>query len=701
MENQESTKIQREAGILLPEDEEWLPHSENKLKQPRQGRPTDKRVFGSPDSVFFTGSLLFDFFIVNISFFIVNYLKNDSIVLSATYGKLLLLFNSSWLITSIFLNKFKRYKYPNIIAALLSLARSTAATFYLIAVLVVIFSWHAFSRLQIFGSGLLMLILEVLFFSVFYLTKKDLFFIKEKESEQDETPKGSFSFSLTLADTLFFFLSFFLINYFKRNTFQLTEEYQNILLLLTGVWLVSSLLTRKFLRTRFRNIYYGLAPFFKSFILSFATMAVIVFAFRLFAYSRWQVFGPLTLLLLFEIAFYYIYFTTRNKFLPDDIESVEEIKKVFRQETLQEIKATDAFKERIRGKASVPKLKDKYLKNFPEVYQFIKDHIQINEIDEGHVQIFNTHTIYNIEALDSHCLRLFINLHPLNDFRRINKYFLEVHRSIFNGGYFVGNVDTIETHRKYFFRKYPALLAKIFYPFHFLFKRVFPKMPGLKEIYFAVTKGKNRVLSKAETLGRLYFSGFKVLAVKEINDRLYYIAQRVNTPSLDKNPSYSPVIKLERVGYGGEIMSVYKFRTMHPYSEYLQQYIFENYSLQENGKFANDFRVTQWGKVFRRMWIDELPQLINFWRGDINLVGVRALSQHYFSLYPDDLKKLRIRFKPGLIPPYYADMPNSFEEIIESERNYLLQKQKKPLITDLKYFFKAFYNILFKKARSR
>ena len=705
MENQEGLKIRREVNILLPEDKQNFKKQASRpnmnLKPRRQNSPNDKTIRGSESSAFFYGSLIFDFLIVNLSFFIVNYLKNDLIVLTTTYVKLLLLFNFSWFITSIFLNKFKLYKYPNLLTGLFSIARSTVATFYLIAVLVVMFSWHAFSRLQIFGSGLLMLVLEALFFSVFYLTKQELFSVKGKDWEQEEPPRGSFSLSLTLADTSFFFLSFFLINHFKRDTFQLSEEYQNILLVLTGVWFVSSLLTRKFWSARFRNIYYGLAPFFKSFFLSFATMAVIVFAFRLFAYSRLQVFGPLTLLLLFEILFYYIYFTARNKFLPADIESIDEIKKVFRQEAIQEIKATDAFKERTRGIPAVSKLKDKYLKDFPEVFQFIKDHIHISEIDEGHVQVFNTHTVYNIEAIDSHCLRLFVNLHPLNDFRRINKYFLEVHRSIFNGGYFVGNVDTIETHRKHFFRKYPTLLAKTFYPFHFLFKRIFPKIPGLKQVYFAVTRGKNRVLSKAETLGRLYFSGFKVLAVKEINDRLYYIAQRVNTPSLDKNPSYSPVIRLERVGYGGEIMTVYKLRTMHPYSEYLQEYIFENYSLQENGKFANDFRVTQWGKVFRRLWIDELPQLINFWRGDINLVGIRALSQHYFSLYPDDLKKLRIQFKPGLIPPYYADMPKSFEEIVESEKRYLLQKQQNPLLTDIRYFFRAFYNILFKKARSR
>ncbi|MBM4399779.1 MAG: sugar transferase, partial [Candidatus Cloacimonetes bacterium] len=108
-----------------------------------------------------------------------------------------------------------------------------------------------------------------------------------------------------------------------------------------------------------------------------------------------------------------------------------------------------------------------------------------------------------------------------------------------------------------------------------------------------------------------------------------------------------------------------------------------------------------WGKVFRSLWIDELPQLINFLKGELSLVGIRALSEHYFNLYPPDLQELRCQFKPGLIPPFYADMPKTFDEIISSERRYLEQKREKPFSTDWKYFWKAFWNIMFKHARSR
>jgi len=110
--------------------------------------------------------------------------------------------------------------------------------------------------------------------------------------------------------------------------------------------------------------------------------------------------------------------------------------------------------------------------------------------------------------------------------------------------------------------------------------------------------------------------------------------------------------------------------------------------------------VTSWGKVLRAMWIDELPQLINFFKGELSLVGVRALSEHYFSLYPKDVQELRLKMKPGLMPPFYADMPTTFEEIVESEKRYIQAKMEKPFLTDWKYFWKGVWNIIFNHARS-
>ena len=73
----------------------------------------------------------------------------------------------------------------------------------------------------------------------------------------------------------------------------------------------------------------------------------------------------------------------------------------------------------------------------------------------------------------------------------------------------------------------------------------------------------------------------------------------------------------------------------------------------------------------------------------------------YFLKYPKFLQELRVKIKPGLIPPYYADLPNNFNEILLSEENYIKKKLISPIKTDIIYFFKAIWNILFKGARSK
>ena len=140
---------------------------------------------------------------------------------------------------------------------------------------------------------------------------------------------------------------------------------------------------------------------------------------------------------------------------------------------------------------------------------------------------------------------------------------------------------------------------------------------------------------------------------------------------------------------------------MHPYAEYLQEYVYEKVGLDNGGKFKDDFRISSLGKFMRTFWIDELPMLINLFKGELKLFGVRPLSRHYFNLYTRELQKRRIRYKPGLIPPFYVDNPQTLEEIMSSEMKYLDAYDKHPFITDFKYFFKAIFNIIFKRYRSK
>ena len=229
-----------------------------------------------------------------------------------------------------------------------------------------------------------------------------------------------------------------------------------------------------------------------------------------------------------------------------------------------------------------------------------------------------------------------------------------------------------------------------------------PKLPVTKKIYFLFNHGNNRVLSEQEVFGRLYSCGFKLIDEQLFDRLLYFVGEKIKDPVYDFNPSYGPVFKMKRIGKDGKIIYVYKLRTMYPYSEYLQEYIYSKFGSQNDGdKFNNDYRITTFGRILRKYWIDEIPMLLNLLNGDIKLVGVRPLSKHKFSLYPKNIQEKRTAFKPGLIPPFYADMPRTFEELLKSEGKYLDKYKKNPIKTDILYFFKAFYNIVFKKARSK
>ena len=219
-------------------------------------------------------------------------------------------------------------------------------------------------------------------------------------------------------------------------------------------------------------------------------------------------------------------------------------------------------------------------------------------------------------------------------------------------------------------------------------------------MYFWITNGYNRAISKAETFGRLYSCGFELVDHRQIGDMLYFIARKIQEPAFDYHPTYGPLVRLKRVGKNGRTIYVYKMRTMHPYSEYLQDYVYKTSDLQEGGKFRDDFRVSTVGRIMRKLWIDELPMLINLVRGDLKLVGVRPLSQQYFELYDEELRAKRTRVRPGLIPPFYADLPKTLEEIQASEDRYLDAYFRRPFLTDCRYFWKALYNILVKRVRS-
>ncbi|MEA3371725.1 MAG: sugar transferase, partial [Campylobacterota bacterium] len=95
-----------------------------------------------------------------------------------------------------------------------------------------------------------------------------------------------------------------------------------------------------------------------------------------------------------------------------------------------------------------------------------------------------------------------------------------------------------------------------------------------------------------------------------------------------EEPKGSVFFKQKRLGKDGKVFVCYKFRSMREdgdevLKEYLKGHPEEVESYSKYHKYINDPRITKVGNLLRRTSLDELPQIINVFRGEMSLVGPR------------------------------------------------------------------------------
>lgn len=252
-------------------------------------------------------------------------------------------------------------------------------------------------------------------------------------------------------------------------------------------------------------------------------------------------------------------------------------------------------------------------------------------------------------------------------------------------------------------KRFPFGIGNMLVLLTYIWHEMLPKMKLTRKMYFFLTGERYRTYSYTEILGRICRAGFKIEHDEQIDGVLYVVARKRSEPLERNDTCESPILKMKRIGKDGEWIEVYKFRTMHSYSQYLQDYVYEKNKLDHSGKLTNDFRVNVWGRLFRSVWLDELPMLWNVLKGDMKWVGVRPLTEHFFSLYTPEMQQLRTKVKPGMLPPLYYEKktPIGLDEIQASERRYIESYLKHPFWTDWKYFWGTFYNIVIRMKRSQ
>lgn len=95
----------------------------------------------------------------------------------------------------------------------------------------------------------------------------------------------------------------------------------------------------------------------------------------------------------------------------------------------------------------------------------------------------------------------------------------------------------------------------------------------------------------------------------------------------------------ERVGRGGRVFRIHKFRTMVHQPEG---------STGPQLTVGADLRITQAGQCLRRTKLDELAQLIDVLQGTMSLVGPRPEVPRYVALYPDEIRAQVLAVRPGI-----------------------------------------------------
>lgn len=132
-----------------------------------------------------------------------------------------------------------------------------------------------------------------------------------------------------------------------------------------------------------------------------------------------------------------------------------------------------------------------------------------------------------------------------------------------------------------------------------------------------------------------------------------------------------------RVGRNGRLFRCLKFRTMrHDADQVLGRMLLADPALrlewERDQKLRNDPRITRIGRVLRHTSLDELPQLLNIWRGEMNFVGPRPIVVQELQRY-GAYKRHYLSVKPGVTGLWQVSGRNNttYERRVELDRRYV------------------------------
>jgi undecaprenyl-phosphate galactose phosphotransferase len=155
----------------------------------------------------------------------------------------------------------------------------------------------------------------------------------------------------------------------------------------------------------------------------------------------------------------------------------------------------------------------------------------------------------------------------------------------------------------------------------------------------------------------------------------------------------------KRIGKNGKDFKMYKFRTMIPDAEIKLKELLkeEPYKSQwkQNQKLDNDPRITKIGKLLRKTSLDELPQFINIYIGDMSIIGPRPLVKGELDDHNGN-HAVYESVRPGITGWWACNgrSATTYDERLELEYYYINNRN---FILDLKCIYHTIKAILFGK----
>lgn len=136
------------------------------------------------------------------------------------------------------------------------------------------------------------------------------------------------------------------------------------------------------------------------------------------------------------------------------------------------------------------------------------------------------------------------------------------------------------------------------------------------------------------------------------------------------------LFRATRVGRNGRLFTLYKFRSMRADPPTGGPAI----------TASEDPRITRLGRILRRSKLDELPQLLNVFKGDMSLVGPRPEDPAYVALYSDEQMAI-LEAKPGMTSPASLRYRNEENELNREDWNeyYVRHVMREKLAIDGEY----------------